>query len=404
MKYSHPPKEPIVSHKEATQSETKIQNNHYDYDSDEIPSKKPKFSTTEHNIVNPKNNTLALQLQQSLSSQSKEPDRGPIRTVSDDSIFKSKPNNISLTHSPPKKNSHQLSSLSITSDSVQPEAKKKKTALKEPTIVTPTKTSNSSSNPSLFKDIPTTKDLKSHSLTNIFKSNNNKKKNISIIDPKILDLSIPPTTKGIRTLAFPSLGTSKYHQLNPLKATEIMVRTVYSFLKDHPDEKMKLFLVERKNSPVIQAIKQHIDNSEKRFGIISGKSLVLTQLKSQANVSACYLVNEITWRMNSKGPETNKLIHSAAGTEFTELTKERYNVGQVSETYPIAVPTKSALCQEENVYCVIHIVLPNINPTKPDALPPDSPIAYNLLEQSYHNLFQTFHTLMTHNTTQQPHH
>jgi len=204
-------------------------------------------------------------------------------------------------------------------------------------------------------------------------------------------IPIPPGTKGRGTLAFPSLATST-HNFIPKKAAKILVSVVYNFLNLHQDKKIKLMLVEKRSSPVLTAISKYMNNSEPRFQTIPGKELVLTKLKSLLNNPACFIVNETNWRMKPGGTEINKMVHEAAGPEFSNDTKSQFNTGAVTGAYPVALSANSKLFQEEGVHWVIHVIPPNMNPNKPDLIT-DMEEATKLLEKTYWNMLECFYEL-----------
>jgi len=104
-------------------------------------------------------------------------------------------------------------------------------------------------------------------------------------------------------------------------------------------------------------------------------------------------VNESNWRLKSGGAPINKAVHNAAGAEFTSMTKRYYPVAEVGGAYPVPLSASSPLLVGEGVHWVIHVVTPNINPAKSNAIANEE-IAHNLLKATYEKLFDTFFELV----------
>jgi len=212
-----------------------------------------------------------------------------------------------------------------------------------------------------------------------------------VTKPPLVGIPIPKDKKGRATLAFPSLATTS-HNFDPKMATKILLKVVYGFLGEHPMEKLKFMLVEKKGAPVLEYLSKYMDNNEPRFGTIVGKELFLTKLQTAAQKPACYIVNEANWRMKEGGTEINKLIHLAAGPHFSATTKSHYNTGAVGGAYSVPLSADSRLFHEEGVFWVIHVVPPNLNPKYPDVIG-DVEEAGKVLEKAYRNMVECFYEL-----------
>jgi len=124
-----------------------------------------------------------------------------------------------------------------------------------------------------------------------------------------------------------------------------------------------------------------------RFKIIKGE---VYELKKTNGTISQFIANDASWRLKKNKPGCNKKIFEAAGKEFEVKTTLYYpNPGVVGEVYPVPVPKSSDLFQNEGVGIVIHIVSPNADKNKPDAIE-DEEKALKMLSTCYSNLFACF--------------
>lgn len=100
------------------------------------------------------------------------------------------------------------------------------------------------------------------------------------------------------------------------------------------------------------------------------------------------MVNETTWRLKRGTSAISRAVFERGGAELAARTTKLHKTGRVGVAYPVAVPPSSTLRSQEDVYVVIHVVIPNINEKKADALSPSD--GHALLRQTYQSSLQTF--------------
>jgi len=200
-------------------------------------------------------------------------------------------------------------------------------------------------------------------------------------------------------IAFPSISTTAY-QFNIEIAAQIACGVIKKFLANYTDERIRLYLVDKtENSETLQIFKEEsqkvIPKEESRFALVCAD---LTLLKT-SQLPCHYIVNASNPYFNEGGSGTNQAIHDACNSDKTSLrkiTKKRYKI-QEAETgiaYPIDLPADSPLRLNEEVHTVIHVVGPNMNPTRPRCLKTYEE-AGPLLQKCYEEILEKFIILAT---------
>eukprot|EP01130_Rhizamoeba_saxonica_P013644 TRINITY_DN5839_c0_g1_i1.p1 TRINITY_DN5839_c0_g1~~TRINITY_DN5839_c0_g1_i1.p1 ORF type:complete len:413 (-),score=82.06 TRINITY_DN5839_c0_g1_i1:27-1202(-) len=201
-------------------------------------------------------------------------------------------------------------------------------------------------------------------------------------------LPIPEDLQGGKSLAFPCLGITD-HNIDMLVAARVLVESVNRFLSDNEGE-FRLVLVEN-NPDVINIVKQEI--SDGRFSIVEQDNAIIVNLKTLAGSSCSYIVNESDWRLKSYGSlKINNLVHQNAGNKFSQILKDRYNTANVGDPKPVPLQNGSSLLKNEDVYWVISVVPPNLNPSRPDVIQED--LLEEILRNTYMNTFKRFQRLL----------
>lgn len=68
-----------------------------------------------------------------------------------------------------------------------------------------------------------------------------------------------------------------------------------------------------------------------------------------------------------------------------------YRKAECGRAYLVDLPEVSPLRKQQGVEYIIHVLGPNMNPTRPNCLYSDYKVGCRLLEQAYSSLFQTFY-------------
>jgi len=199
------------------------------------------------------------------------------------------------------------------------------------------------------------------------------------------DMSINLDLIGSLSIAIPVLGTNGSN-IDPEIAVEAALKNASSFLQKYNQSKIEIFFCAKDNSPCLNYFKS-LKNGEDRIKLISHHEYPIIIMKS-LNYPCCTIVNETNWRFNPKGSGINQLIHNKGGPSFSKKSKEKYNIAEVGNAYPIIIDTDSPLFLD-GIQCVIHALPPNMNPRRPDPISSIEKVI-ELLNQSYTNIFTTF--------------
>jgi len=78
-------------------------------------------------------------------------------------------------------------------------------------------------------------------------------------------------------------------------------------------------------------------------------------------------------------------------------TKRKYSKATCGNAYVVKLPTESTLHQNEKVEYVIHILGPNMNPSRPNCLNDNYEVGDALLKKCYESMLEKFHSLLSGN-------
>jgi len=200
-------------------------------------------------------------------------------------------------------------------------------------------------------------------------------------------------------IAFPSISTTAY-KFNIEIAAKIACDVIKRFLAKYTDERIRLYLVDKnENSETLQVFKEEsqkvIPTEETRFALVCADLTLLKSLKLPCH----YIVNASNPYFNEGGSGTNQAIHDACNNDrssLRKLTKKRYKIpeAETGVAYPVDLPPDNPLRIKEGVHTVIHVVGPNMNPTRPRCLK-NYEEAGPLLQKSYEEILEKFIILAT---------
>ncbi|KAJ3033763.1 hypothetical protein HDV00_005839 [Rhizophlyctis rosea] len=171
--------------------------------------------------------------------------------------------------------------------------------------------------------------------------------------------------KGVVRLAIPSISTDE-GKVPLQEAVKCAGPLISGFLKEH--ESVEVVLVDSQTEVVdafAKDVLQELKGSP-RFRALVGD---LSRLKTGSGVACQYVVVEISWRWKPTATAVCKAVYDRAGPTLAESTKAQYTrPATVGEAYPVEVDKSSPLASEEGVLEVIHVVGPNMNPSRPHCL------------------------------------
>jgi len=197
----------------------------------------------------------------------------------------------------------------------------------------------------------------------------------------------PQEEEGAFSLAFPSFGTGVF-QYDIERAAQVACKAIATFLDDHDDPRIRLFLVDITDSPNLAVCRKHWKSKDSRFQI---KVANITTLKSSARLPCRFIANATNEWFSAQGSGVNLAINKAAGPALDKDTKARFKgPARAGCVYPVPLLRSSPLRAKENVHWVIHVMAPNMNPHRSNCLQDDYTKGDHLLGQCYSSLFSTF--------------
>jgi len=211
----------------------------------------------------------------------------------------------------------------------------------------------------------------------------------------VVTLSDPLEEEGRYTLTFPSISTAAF-KFDAKIASEVACDVISTFLEKHQDPRIKLYLVDIKDSETLGFFRvraQSIMARDERFKIKVGN---LTCLKEEGFPS-WYIVNASNAKFSEGGSGTNEAIHKACMGNFApslkQLTLQHHKApADVAIEYPVDIPEGCPLRDIQNVHTVIHVVGPNMCPKRPNCLFDDYVHGRELLKKCYENVLNCFYT------------
>ncbi|KAJ4979484.1 hypothetical protein NE237_010264 [Protea cynaroides] len=200
------------------------------------------------------------------------------------------------------------------------------------------------------------------------------------------------SSKGVPTLAFPSISTSDF-QFNKEKASDIIVEKVEEFLKKVGN--VRLVLVDLHESNILSLVRSKAEQKNidsKRFSTSVGD---ITRLYTRGGLRCNVIANAANWRLKPGGGGVNATIFSAAGPALEAATKERAGSLSPGKAVVVPLPSTSPLFKEEGVTHVIHVLGPNMNPQRPNCLKNDYDKGCRILGEAYSSLFEGFASILS---------
>eukprot|EP01112_Ceratiomyxa_fruticulosa_P002929 TRINITY_DN1332_c0_g1_i2.p1 TRINITY_DN1332_c0_g1~~TRINITY_DN1332_c0_g1_i2.p1 ORF type:complete len:446 (+),score=119.60 TRINITY_DN1332_c0_g1_i2:740-2077(+) len=195
---------------------------------------------------------------------------------------------------------------------------------------------------------------------------------------------------GIHTLVFPLVSTT-HNNFDTSKALAIAANSIGQFFQENHSPSIKLIMV---ISPTI--FEQVFVELQKDFPdltrsgslrLLSADNVLTALDQIRDDKSQKVIAVETTWRL--KEIPINKYIYSA-DSQLSVLTKKFYpNPGKLSEVYPIELANSSPLNTVHRIECLLWIIGPNLNPSKPDFIE-DYNQGCDALKKTYENLFKRF--------------
>ena len=217
--------------------------------------------------------------------------------------------------------------------------------------------------------------------------------------PALMPAKVEPAVR----LVFPSLSTAVF-SFAIEKAAPVLASCLVSFLKKYDRVKhshIRLSLIDipdegRMDSVTTRAIQKAYAAECKKSGIAPDDrfSVVIGDIADVKSRGECFAIANAANESFSGGPKTggiNRAIYVAAGwKELQEDSRSRYPEGaEVSKAYDVPLRSESPLYLE-GVRHIIHIVGPNMNPSRPNCLHGDYEKGCVLLAASYFNMFTKF--------------
>ncbi|GAV73582.1 Macro domain-containing protein/DcpS_C domain-containing protein/AAA_33 domain-containing protein [Cephalotus follicularis] len=198
---------------------------------------------------------------------------------------------------------------------------------------------------------------------------------------------------NVPTLAFPSISTADF-QFNHEKASDIIVEKVEEFMNKLGNARLVLVDLS-KGSKILSLVKskaaQKIIDSEKFFTFVGD----ITRLFSEGGLRCNVIANAANWRLKPGGGGVNASIFSAAGPSLEFATNELAKSLLPGNAVVVPLPSTSPLYRKEGVSHVIHVLGPNMNPSRPNWLGNDYVKGCKILSDCYTALFEGFLSIVT---------
>jgi hypothetical protein len=220
-----------------------------------------------------------------------------------------------------------------------------------------------------------------------------------------------PRARGARTIALPLLCTSRKGvraNLPPSNAVSALAAAARPFLRRHIDDReCKLVIVAVSDSDALRAL-DALDEPlgepwQQQILRVADQAAVaraLVHLASEHATPARFLCNEATWRLHAGGAPINRAIFDAVGDDFEALVRQQHMTpAKIGGVYPVGVPVVSPLRRNEAVQCVLHAVVPVVDPDDSDCMSIE--LASGVLRQLYDALFQQFERAVVRDSTEQ---
>ncbi|KAJ3158744.1 hypothetical protein HK101_001233 [Irineochytrium annulatum] len=174
-------------------------------------------------------------------------------------------------------------------------------------------------------------------------------------------------------IAFSPLGTIE-NQLDPLESAQCAVEVIKRFLAKNTDDLVKIYVVDN-NDVTVNALK---------------KSRDVSHMKTEMGVECRFVAVESNWRLKHDTTFASRKVHERAGPTLAIALKEQHpKTAKIGEAYAVKVPDTSPLLLEEGVHHVIHVVAPNLNPSRPDPIKDLAQVAPQLTS-AYEALLDSF--------------
>jgi hypothetical protein len=220
-----------------------------------------------------------------------------------------------------------------------------------------------------------------------------------------------PRARGARTIALPLLCTSRKGvraNLPPSNAVSALAAAARPFLRRHIDDReCKLVIVAVSDSDAVRALDaldeplgEPWQQQVLRVADQAAVARALVHLASEHMSPARFLCNEATWRLHAGGAPINRAIFDAVGDDFEALVRQQHMTpAKIGGVYPVGVPVVSPLRRNEAVQCVLHAVVPVVDPDDSDCMSIE--LATGVLRQLYDALFQQFERAVVRDSTEQ---
>jgi O-acetyl-ADP-ribose deacetylase (regulator of RNase III) len=204
----------------------------------------------------------------------------------------------------------------------------------------------------------------------------------------------PTTTKR---LVFPSISTNIF-KFDLDRAARIACEEVARFLAQYPASHcphLELSLVDygpdQTPTPTIKAFAQawsSVGTADARF------NFAICDFADPVSRGPCFAVVNASNATFSGGTATtgfNRAVYVAAGKCLEAATKAKYGgKADVGVAYPVELPTESPLRVSSGTRLVIHVVGPNMNPSRPNCLNGDYVIGVALLRNAYRQSLESY--------------
>ena len=216
----------------------------------------------------------------------------------------------------------------------------------------------------------------------------------------VAHVPVPAVEGAPRVLVFPSISTAIF-MFDVDKAADVACEVIQRFLTRFSGPRyasLRLVLVD-----IPASGKSKLEDSEalfafsKRWSVInkSGEtrfSIKVANITDNASRGPAVAIANATNATFAGGLATggvNRAIHVAAGPELQEDSRKAHGKAVPGNAYTVALRPTSGL-YTQGVRHVVHVLGPNMNPTRADCLHGDYMVGCKQLKQCYEGLFNAF--------------
>ncbi|KAJ3319541.1 hypothetical protein HDU76_000518 [Blyttiomyces sp. JEL0837] len=203
-----------------------------------------------------------------------------------------------------------------------------------------------------------------------------------------VDMALAPKRTSATTsrLAFSSIGTRE-GMISVDKAAECVAKVISEFLHSLNETNVELILADDDFKAVSAFQRQPELSAAKEFKIYQCDNIAKV---NDQNLDCHIIAFETNWRLKPESTVHGRRVYDVGGADLARETKRLFPApARVAETFVVPVPSSISLNSVNGITHVIHVVGPNMNPNRPDAIK-DEATALTQLASAYKNVFGAF--------------